>query len=98
MAVQLGSEDMFSRNADQIKDIILFSQVISIDYNTDPITVHCKDGSQHQGSKVIVTVPLAILKDRRIEFTPPLPSEKTEALDSLGVGQVEKVFIIIYDT
>ena len=79
-------------SCDVVQTYFCLLQVTSIDYNADTVTVSCKNGSQYEGSKVIVTVSLAILKERRIEFSPPLPVEKTEALDSLGVGLVEKVF------
>ena len=62
-----------------------------IDYSTDTLTVTCKNGTQHQGSRVIVAAPLARLKDGTMEFNPPLPQDKTEAINSLGIGQIEKV-------
>ncbi len=35
---------------------------------------------------VIVTVPLGVLKKRKITFNPPLPHDKQQAIDRLGMG------------
>ena len=68
----------------------------SIDYSGTGTTVTCRNGSLYQGSKVIITVPVAQLKERVIQFNPPLPAEKMEAVDSLGAGQVEKVWMGLF--
>ena len=41
----------------------------------------------------IVSLPLGVLKAGRVEFIPPLPSEKREAIEHLGVGLLNKVFV-----
>ena len=38
-----------------------------------------------------MTVPLSVLKSNMICFTPSLPERKTQAIQSLGAGLVEKV-------
>ncbi|XP_052764586.1 lysine-specific histone demethylase 1B-like [Mya arenaria] len=70
-------------------DIVKNCPVTSIDYTGDVITV--TGGSQQfQASKVVVCVPLSVLKDGEIKFTPALPEDKTI---SLGCGHVEKVML-----
>ncbi|SVD58073.1 uncharacterized protein METZ01_LOCUS410927, partial [marine metagenome] len=70
---------------------IRFSQVVkSIDYNEVPIVVKTSDQSV-QASKVVVTVPLGVLKAGVIEFAPSLPSEKVSAIERLGVSSLEKI-------
>ena len=51
-----------------------------------------------EGSKVLVTVPLSVLKAKAgqsgaIQFTPQLPPEKLEALDKLEMGKVIRVVL-----
>ena len=42
-------------------------------------------------AQVVVTVPLAVLRSGDIQFHPPLPARKMDALKRLGVGVIEKV-------
>ena len=42
---------------------------------------------------VIITVPLGVLKEGKIAFTPPLPAEKRQAIASLGMGVLDKVYL-----
>lgn len=41
----------------------------------------------------IVTVPLGVLKKSAIEFVPPLSDEKLEAIDLIGMGNMNKVLM-----
>ncbi len=43
--------------------------------------------------KVIVAVPLGILKNQNIVFEPALTSDKINAINSLGIGTMNKVFL-----
>lgn len=40
---------------------------------------------------VIVTLPLGVLKSASVEFVPPLPQRKQQAIDRLGYGVLNKV-------
>lgn len=40
-----------------------------------------------------MAVPLGVLKKKVIQFSPPLPSWKSEAIDALGFGNVCKILI-----
>ena len=42
---------------------------------------------------VVVTVPLGVLRDERIEFCPALPNRHLVAIDRLGVGVLSKTFL-----
>ena len=48
-------------------------------------------GDVFEGAAVIVTVPLGCLKAGDISFQPALPAWKTEAIDKLGFGNLNKV-------
>ena len=43
--------------------------------------------------RVIVTVPLGVLKAGTIAFDPPLPEEKQQAIERLGFGLLDKVVL-----
>lgn len=56
--------------------------------------VKCCDGDELPADYVIVTVSLGVLK-RQYEklFCPDLPAEKVEAINKLGYGHVNKIFL-----
>jgi polyamine oxidase len=66
-------------------------QVTHVSYGDNGVTVTTSSGQQFQSDRVIITVPLSLLKQRRIEFSPELPAWKLKAIDTLGVGMLEKV-------
>lgn len=74
-------------------NILYNTPVTSIRYDADKI--HITDASQqvHEADKVIITVPISILKSNDITFTPPLPTAQTEAFQKLGMGPGMKVFL-----
>jgi monoamine oxidase len=75
--------------------------VESIDWSAGEVTItaHDRDGSSSfKASRVIVTVPVAILKANpgtqgAIQFTPGLDQEKTAALDRLEMGKVIRLVL-----
>lgn len=72
--------------------VVLNSAVEGIDYSGDTIGVRCTNGITHFGHHVILTVPITMLKKRRISFTPALPGTKLEAIDRIGMGPGMKIF------
>lgn len=73
-------------------DIVYNTQITSIEYK-DKVVVTSADGQTWTGDKVIVTLPLAILKSDAVKFSPPLPQNKYTAIQQLGTGNTEKVFL-----
>jgi len=49
--------------------------------------------SVFSADKVIVCVPLGMLKNNNIVFQPDLPTDKLAAINSLGIGTMNKVFL-----
>jgi monoamine oxidase len=96
---------VFTVKANPMQDILLSrfnvvqplvetnKQVVSVNYGSDPITVTLKDGSQIQASKLIVTVPISILKSGGISFSPSLPAEMTSALSRMGMDPTLRVVL-----
>ncbi|XP_004579785.2 peroxisomal N(1)-acetyl-spermine/spermidine oxidase [Ochotona princeps] len=61
---------------------------------TFPVLVECEDGDRLPAHHVIITVPLGFLKERMDSFfEPPLPAEKVEAIQKLGFGTNNKIFL-----
>ena len=73
--------------------MILNSPVSTIDYSTDQISVTNTRNEQFTGDRLILTVPLTVLKQERIDFNPPLPAWKTDALRGVEMPDGVKVFI-----
>jgi len=80
--------------ASQVKDKILLNTVVSkIDYSQSEITITDRKNNLFKADKVIVTVPIPILKSGDIQFIPALPNEKTTAFSKIGMGAGMKVFL-----
>jgi monoamine oxidase len=76
-----------------IDKINLNTIVKSIDYTSDDIIIVDSNNKKHIANKVIITVPISILKKNFIEFTPQLPAQKTEAFSKIAMGPGMKVFL-----
>jgi lysine-specific histone demethylase 1 len=74
--------------------------VKSIKYNPADVEgssiITCEDGTVVEADIVVSTVPLGVLKHQSITFDPPLPSWKTDAINRLGFGILNKV-ILVYE-
>jgi lysine-specific histone demethylase 1B len=75
-----------------IDNIIFNCQVTSIDYLGEKIKITNSQNTVFEADKLIVTVPISILKLNEITFNPTLPIEKTEAFSKFGMGPGMKVF------
>ena len=73
-------------------DVQIGTIVEAIHYGDDGVKVVTNKGA-FQGSHVVVTVPLGVLKAQKIAFDPPLPAWKTGAIERIGMGVVEKVVL-----
>lgn len=69
--------------------------VTAID-TTGDVAVVTVDGEDVEARRVIVTVPLGVLKAGTISFEPPLPERTTAAIERLGMGSYEKV-VFVFD-
>jgi polyamine oxidase len=78
----------------QTLDIRLNEVVTAIEQDEDGVTVTASQ--DFEGSHVIVTVPLGVLKAGSIDFEPDLPVTKTDAIEALDMGGLEKV-VLVYE-
>lgn len=83
-------EAKFSSILDQIT---FNTQVKSIDYSGEMISVTDQLGRLYEADRVVVTVPLKILQDGDITFTPALPTTKLDAFQKMGMGAGLKVHL-----
>lgn len=59
-----------------------------------PVKVLCENGQEFEADHVIVTSSLGFLKDRASAlFEPTLPEDKIRAIERLGFGTVDKIFL-----
>lgn len=87
-------QDFLVFRFDQVRNLVqLNTPVSSINYSSDPIVITDANGGQLEASKVIVTVPLAILKSGNIAFAPALPASFTGAMGKFGMDHSIRVVI-----
>lgn len=65
-------------------------RVTSVTYDENGVTV-TTDRDEFKADRVIVTLPLGVLKAGAVTFDPPLPDGKQESIRRLGVGNLDKV-------
>lgn len=70
----------------------LSSPVQTIDYSAGGMILET-NAERVTADAAIVTVPLGVLKAGHIRFTSPLPAAKQEAIDRLGMGLLDKVYL-----
>lgn len=76
-----------------ISDKIAYNTIVqSIEYSGNQVVVTTQNG-QYIADRVIISVPLKILQDRDINFSPALSSEKLAAIDSTTIWEGFKAFI-----
>ncbi len=79
--------------ADVAQNIRYNTVVNSINYAGERIEITDTDGNSYMADKVIVTLPISLLKQNAISFTPALPKEKTTAFSKIGMDAGMKVFL-----
>lgn len=89
-----GNKQFHLKNADLISilnselesvmsSVQLEKVVEQIDYSSSQVIVTCADDSQFTADKIILTVPIPVLKSSAITFSPSLPQAKINALNSI---------------
>jgi len=79
---------------DPVLGTIQYNKVVNaVAYTAGGVTVNCADGSIYTADKCVITVPIPILKEGSITFSPPLPSEKVNAINTLDMGAGMKLFL-----
>jgi monoamine oxidase len=72
-------------------DLRLGMDVTEVVRSASGVRVRSGDGTSEEGSHVVVTVPLGVLKRDVPQFSPALPPDRLAAIERLGFGRYEKV-------
>lgn len=71
--------------------VALSTAVVAIAYDDEGVSLRLGTGDSRRVDRVIVTLPLGVLKSGAVGFDPPLPLSTRSAIDAVGVGDVELV-------
>ncbi|WP_166671197.1 flavin monoamine oxidase family protein [Cryobacterium psychrophilum] len=74
-------------------DVTMASVVTRIAYDDEGVSLRLGAGEALSADRVIVTVPLGVLKDEAVEFSPELPFAHRSAIAAIGVGVLDKVWL-----
>ena len=77
-------------------DIRLNTRVLSINYSNAKVNI-IANGNNIDADYVVVSVPLGVLKNNAIAFTPALPTNKINAISNTNIGNVNK-FLLVWNT
>lgn len=71
----------------------LNTPIVSVDYAGDSINLTAKDGTVFTAEKVIVTVPISVLKTGGLTFSPGLPGSFSGSLSKFNMGPSVRVIL-----
>jgi monoamine oxidase len=98
-----GSDVIITNGYDNVTDFLatgldvrLNTTVSSINYSNAKVTINA-NGNTIEADYVVVSVPLGVLKNNAIAFTPALPTNKINAISNTNMGNVNK-FLLVWDT
>jgi len=67
--------------------------VTAINYGSNPVVITTAGGRTVEASRVIVTVPVSVLKGNSVRFSPGLPSSITGPLGRMGMDACVRVIV-----
>ncbi|MCS3843291.1 FAD-dependent oxidoreductase [Microbacterium sp. AK031] len=73
--------------------LTLSSPVSRIAYDDSGVSLRLGTGESTSFDRVVVTVPLGVLQRDGIEFAPPLPFPHRGAVNALGMGHIETIWL-----
>ncbi len=98
-----GSDVIITNGYDKVADFLaqgldirLNQRVTAINYADAKIKVTANNNTI-EGDYVIVSIPLGVLKNGAVSFTPALPSDKTTAISKTHMGNVNK-FLLVWNS
>ena len=96
-----GGDALFPGGYRQIVDVLAAgldirtgAAVARVDYGGPGVVLTTAAGESMEAASVVVTVPLGVLKKGAVTFTPALPPETQVAIDSLGMGVLNKTCLL----
>lgn len=94
--IAINGYDRLAQHLSKDLDIQLNTTVSAIDYSTNTIKV-TSNSKTLDADYVLVTVPLGVLQNNIISFSPQLPTSKLQAIDRIKMGTVNK-FILVWSS
>ena len=80
--------------AKDIKHAIHYqAAVVGIDYSGDKVIVSTNNGEQFEADRVLVTVPIGVLRSNSISFVPDINQEKRKAIEAITFQRGFKVVL-----
>mmetsp|Transcript_16926 Transcript_16926/g.36620 ORF Transcript_16926/g.36620 Transcript_16926/m.36620 type:complete len:442 (+) Transcript_16926:98-1423(+) len=64
-----------------------------VQYGQEGVVLHCSEGRTVRCRRAILTVPLRLMQDAVITFSPPLPPAKQDAIRRIKMGNVVKIIL-----
>ncbi len=74
-------------------EVRLNTEVQRVSWGQSP-GVTLRNGQRERADAVLVTVPLGVLKTGRMSFSPELPQRKRQAINRLGMGTLDKLYLL----
>jgi monoamine oxidase len=85
--------DQLARHAAQGLDIRLDARVQVVQATRDGVRLTFADGTQAEADAMVCTLPLGVLQSGDVTFDPPLAPARAEAIESLGMGLLNKCWL-----
>lgn len=92
-ALILPGYDRLAHHAAQGLDIRLGARVLRVSATAQGARLDMADGAQVTADTVICTLPLGVLKSGAVTFDPPLSPARQTAVDRLGMGLLNKLWL-----
>lgn len=73
-------------------DVLLGHRVMHVTYGEQGCVVTTDQGD-FEANRVVVTLPLGVLKKGEVTFSPALPDDKQGAIEALGMGTLNKIAV-----
>jgi monoamine oxidase len=83
--------DRITQKLSQGLKIQLNQVVKEVNYTGNKVQILTNNGT-FTSDRVVITLPLGVLKSGKVKFSPPLPTEKQNAIKNLGMGVLNKVY------
>ena len=78
---------------DDINQVGLNKPVEAINYEGGQVVVTTENAETYTADKVLVTIPLSILKNNSITFVPPIPTDKIDAINTIKMDNGLKIVL-----
>jgi monoamine oxidase len=91
--IVLGGYATLVEDASADVGLLLSTLVTRVAYTEEGVSIRLGTGESLTAARVIVTVPLGVLKTDAVEFQPPLPFAHRGAIAALGMGVLDKVWL-----